>query len=133
VSELRVIPPVPDRDSAFFWEGVADSKLLLQACRGCGALRLPPEPMCGRCRSIDWEPRPAAGSGTVVSWIVSRHPTQADAAPRIVALIQLEEGPRIVSNLVEVAEGEVRNDMAVEVSFADVGGVRLHQFRPVGS
>jgi uncharacterized OB-fold protein len=52
--------------------------------------------------------------------------------PRIVALIELEEGARLVSNLVEVETDKVQNDMAVEVIFADVDQVRLPQFRPVG-
>lgn len=131
MSAPSVIPPVPDHDTAFFWDGVAEGKLLLQACAGCGRTRLPPQPMCPRCQSLEWEAREASGGGTVLSWLVSRHPTDPDAEPRIVALVQLDEGPRVVSNLVDVVAADVANDMAVTVCFADVGGVRLHQFRPV--
>ena len=64
------------------------------------------------------------------SWIVSRHPTEPDDAPRIVALVDLEEGVRLVSNLQDVDPAHVENDMPVEVVFADVDGFTLPQFRP---
>ena len=69
------------------------------------------------------------------SWILSHHPTQPDEAPRIVALIELDEGVRLVSNLQDIDAADVKNDMAVEVDFADLdtfdgGTVRLPQFRP---
>ena len=126
-------PPTPDRDSQFFWDGVAAGRLLLQACSECGTLRFPPQPMCGSCRSFEWEARDASGRGTVLSWIVSRHPTEPDAEPRTVGLVELEEGPRIVSNLVEVEARDDLNDITVEVGFAEVGGVALHHFRPVAT
>lgn len=128
---MTVRPPTPDRDSEHFWQGVADGRLLLQHCSSCGTVRFPPQPMCGSCRSFDFEARDAAGRGTVLSWIVSRHPTEADAEPRAVGLIELDEGPRIVSNLVDVEGYDDLNDIAVEVGFAEVGGVALHHFRPV--
>jgi uncharacterized OB-fold protein len=61
---------------------------------------------------------------------VSHHPTEADDAPRIVALVELDEGVRLVSNLQDIEPEEVRNDMAVEVVFMEIDGVRLPQFRP---
>jgi uncharacterized OB-fold protein len=125
-----VIPPVPDADDAYFWDGVAQHKLLLQSCADCGALRHPPGPMCPRCRSLRWNTREASGRGTVYTWLVSRHPTELDAQPRIVALVQLAEGVRLVSNLVDVEPTDVRNDMAVELTFVDYAGTVLPQFRP---
>ena len=87
--------------------------------------------MCPHCGSVEWDTREASGRGTVHSWILSHHPTKQDDLPRIVALIDLEEGVRLVSNLREVAVHDVRNDMPVEVMFANVEGVTLPQFRPV--
>jgi uncharacterized protein len=124
-----VIAPVPDADDAFFWDGVRRGALLLQACADCGAIRHPPAPMCARCRSLRWEAREASGRGTVYSWIVSRHPTAPDTQPRVVVLVQLDEGVRVVSNLVEADPGDVRNDMPVEVVFVDYDGTVLPQFR----
>ncbi len=125
-----VIPPVPGADVAFFWDGVRAGRLLLQACADCGAVRHPPAPMCARCRSLRHEARESTGRGTVYSWIVSRHPTEPDAQPRIVALVQLDEGVRLVSNLVDVEPADVHNDMPVEVVFVDHDGTVLPQFRP---
>ena len=62
--------------------------------------------------------------------MVSHHPTQPDAEPRIVVLVDLEEGVRLVANLQGLAWAEVTNDLPVEVFFAPVDGVVLPQFRP---
>jgi uncharacterized OB-fold protein len=121
------------RDQDFFWEGVKAGRLLIQKCRDCGALRQPPGPMCPHCLSLAWEPQESAGRGTVAAWIVSKHPTQPDANPRIVALIDLDEGVRMISNLQGIDNAEVRPGIPVELVFAEVNGQTLPQFRPVGS
>jgi hypothetical protein len=86
--------------------------------------------MCPRCGSLEWDDQELAGRGRVHSWIASHHPTEPDDAARIVALIELDEGVRLVSNLQDIDSEDVENDMAVEVVFMDVDGVRLPQFRP---
>ncbi len=86
--------------------------------------------MCPACGSTSWGADELSGRGTVHSWIVSHHPSHADDSPRIVALIALEEGIRLVSNLQDIDPADVANDMPVEVVFLDVDGVRLPQFRP---
>jgi uncharacterized OB-fold protein len=117
-------------DQVFFWEGVDRGKLLFQRCSRCGSVRQPPGPMCPECQSLEWQPQEAAGRGVICAWIISKHPTRPDANPRIVILVELDDGPRLVSNLQGVAPDEVRLGMPVEVSFQDVDGVFLHQFRP---
>jgi uncharacterized OB-fold protein len=89
--------------------------------------------MCPKCQSLEWESQEAAGHGVVRAWVVSKHPTRPDANPRIVILVELGDGPRLVSNLQGLAPAEVRLGMAVEVVFQDVDGVFLHQFRPAGA
>jgi uncharacterized protein len=126
-----VIPPTIEKDDEYFWQGVSEGRLLLQRCASCHTLRHPPVPMCGRCHSLQWDTHPAAGRGTVHSWILSHHPTEPDAVPRIVVLVELDEGLRIVSNLCDVGVDEVRNEMRVEVCFRELDGVLLPQFRPV--
>jgi hypothetical protein len=86
--------------------------------------------MCPACGSLEWTTKQMSGRGTVHSWIVSRHPTQLDEAPRVVAIIALDEGPRFVSNLIDVEPTDVTNEMPVVAIFVDVDGVRLPQFRP---
>jgi uncharacterized protein len=124
-----VIPPVPDLNDQYFWDGVLDHRLLVQRCVSCSVLRLPPVPMCGSCHSTEWDTLQASGDGTIYSWILSRHPSQHDDTPRIVVLVQLAEGPRFVSNLVDTAVEDVRNDMPVRLCFREIDGVLLPQFQ----
>jgi uncharacterized OB-fold protein len=121
--------PLADRDSQFFWDGVRDGQLLLQSCTECGRLRYPPGPMCPRCGCLEWKPKQSPGRGTVYSWVLSHHPTEPDAQPRIVVLVDLEEGVRMVANLWQVPVAEVRNGMPVEAFFTEVDGVPLPAFR----
>jgi uncharacterized OB-fold protein len=127
----HVVLPEIDYDDESFWNGVKQGKLLLARCAQCSRLQHPPSPMCPHCGSVEWEAQEASGRGTVQSWIVSRHPTEPDDAPRIVALVDLDEGVRLVSNLHDVEVADVKNDTPVEVVFAEVDGFTLPQFRPV--
>ena len=128
----EVQAPIPGRDDAFFWEGVAQHRLLLQHCAQCDHVRMPPGPMCPQCHSLEWEARDASGRGTVHSWILSHHPTEADAAPRIVVLVDLAEGVRLISNLLCDLD-DVEPEMPVEVVFRDYHGVVLPQFVPAAA
>jgi len=126
----RAVAPEPDSDDRFFWDGVVAGKLLVRQCRGCGWLQHPPSPMCPACGALEWDVQELSGAGVLCSWIVSHHPSEPDAAARIVVLVDLEEGVRMASNLIDVAPGSIENGMAVRVDFVDVDGVRLPQFRP---
>jgi uncharacterized OB-fold protein len=129
----QIVEPVPGYDDAWFWDGAAQGRLLVRACGSCGRLQHPPTPLCPACGSSSWTTREASGRGKLYSWVLSRHPTEPDADPRVVALIELEEGVRLVSNLVDIDVEAVRNDMDVEVCFVEAGSVVLPQFRPAGS
>src|SRR5258708_3125270 len=118
------------RDQDFFWEGVKAGKLLFQKCEECGAIRQPPGPMCPHCQSLRWIAHESRGRGTVSAWLVSKHPTKPDENPRIVALVDLEDGVRMITNLQEIEGAEVALGMPVELFFADVSGNTLPQFRP---
>ena len=120
------------RDQDFFWEGVKAGKLLIQKCVDCGALRQPPGAMCPHCQSLKSTSQESTGRGTVAAWIISKHPTMPDASPRIVALIELEEGVRMISNLQGIDHADVALGMPVEVFYAEVNGTTLPQFRPAG-
>jgi len=122
---------VTDADNRFFWDGVREGRLLLQRCRSCAALRHPPGPMCARCLSLEWEAVEASGRGTIHSWVVSHHPTEPDAEPRVVVLVDLEEGVRMVGNLTGTPWRDIHNEAPVRVHFADVEGVPLPQFAVV--
>jgi len=124
--------PVMTPDTVFFWEGAARGELLAQKCGGCGALHHPPRPMCPHCQSTERSAVKLSGHGVVYSWVVPRHPVLPIFAPdTVVALIELDEGIRIVSNVTGVPVDSMRNGLAVEVYFAPtVKGGAVPVFRP---
>ncbi|MFD8740641.1 bifunctional MaoC family dehydratase N-terminal/OB-fold nucleic acid binding domain-containing protein [Streptomyces sp. NPDC059618] len=110
--------PVINRDNAGFWEGVGRHRLLIQRCTDCGALRFPWLPGCGACGGPDWDTVESGGEGTVYSYVVMHHPPfPAFDPPYAVALVELAEGVRIVSNVVGVPHDEVRIGMPVRLAF----------------
>jgi len=123
--------PAITHDNAFFWEGIAAGTLLLQRCR-CGRLRHPPGPVCPVCHSFEWEAVPASGRGRVYSVAVAHHPAIPPFEyPNPIGLVELEEGPRIVANLVGVAPDAIRIGMPVRCEIVEVEeGWKLPQFRP---
>ena len=102
-----VIPPSPTLGDQFFWDAIAESRLVFQRCASCGVVRHPPAPMCGECHSVEWDTQESSGHGHVYTWIVSHHPTKPDAEPRVVVLVELDEGIRFVSNLLGVPEADL--------------------------
>jgi uncharacterized protein len=124
--------PIVTPDAAFFWEGAKRGELLAQRCASCGDLQHPPRPMCPRCHRVQRDLVRLSGRGEVYSWIIPRHPPPVGfAEPPIVAVIQLEEGIRLVSNVVGVATGQVAIGLEVEVQFEPtVGGYAVPVFRP---
>jgi 3-oxo-4,17-pregnadiene-20-carboxyl-CoA hydratase alpha subunit len=124
--------PATSKDTEFFWEGAARGELLIQRCSSCGTLRHPPRPACGACRSFDWDTVRASGRGEVYSHVTVHHPVVPPfEAPYDVALIQLDEGVRLVSNVIGVAPEDVRIGMPVEVVFQGVDEeLTLPLFRP---
>lgn len=131
---IKRMRPVRNQDTAFFWEGVDAGELRIQRCRGCDTLRHPPAPACPECQSLEWEALAASGRGEVYSFVVMHYPEIPPFDyPNLVALVELEEGTRLVSNLVGVKRQDVHIGMPVQVEFAEVEpGFYLHQFRPRG-
>jgi hypothetical protein len=121
------------RDDDFFWEGALQGKLLIQGCDDCRTLVHPPLPMCSNCQSLNLTPVECSGRGEVLSWVVSKHPTRADTEERVVALVQLEEGVRLVSNLQGVSIDAIPPSLAVEVFYEVFDEIALPQFRPAGA
>jgi uncharacterized protein len=123
-------PPPPD-DSAFFWNGLEENELRIQRCGGCGALRHPPRPMCPQCNSLDYDHVVSSGKGKVYSFVVHHHPpVPGREMPFTVGLIELEEGTRIVGNVIEIDPSEVQVGLPVEVVFVNDGTRTLPQWRP---
>ena len=132
--EHPIPAPTIHPDNEGFWEGVKRQELVLQRCQGCGTWSHPPRPMCPKCRSSEREWAPASGRGTVHSWVTYRDsPHPGFQAPYSVVLVELEEGVRMVSNLVDVKPEAVTIGMPVEVVFDRVTDeVLLPKFRKAG-
>ncbi|HSV83209.1 MAG TPA: OB-fold domain-containing protein [Ramlibacter sp.] len=126
--------PMVGHDNAFWWEGVARRELRIQQCADCGQLRHPPRPMCPQCRSLHWAHIAASGRGTIHSYTVHHTSLEGLGSPYVVALIDLEEGNRLISNVIDVDHREVRIGMPVQVTFHHVGPAQmLPLFRPVAA
>jgi uncharacterized OB-fold protein len=131
---IRPAPIVTD-DSKTFWEAARDGRLVAQRCRECGRLRHPPRPMCPECHSIDHETVDLAGTGTVYSYAILHHPQHpAFSYPVVAVLVDLDEGVRVVSNLVGVQPRDVGIGMPVRVTFeATADDMAVPVFEAAGS
>ena len=127
--------PALTQDNSFFFEGAARHQLLIQRCTNCGTLRHPPRPACAVCRSFEWDTLEASGRGTVYSFVVNHYPqVPAFDYPLVVALVELEEGTRLVANVSGITPDTVAIGMAVEAGFEDFDDdLSLPVFHPVES
>ena len=125
--------PVPSEDSKPFWDAAKKGQLQLQHCLDCGAYRFPPSVLCPECNSMSSEWTAVSGRGKVYSFVVfhrAYHPGFAGDLPYAVACIELEEGPRLLSNIVGIPPEQVRCDMPVEVVFEEITpDISLPKFR----
>ena len=130
--------PVLDVETRPFWEACQRGRLMLQRCMDCGHIRFPPTRFCSRCRSVKCEWIESKGHGRVFSWIVVRHPVPrevyAQEVPYVVALIDLDEGVRIPSNIIDCKPEDVSAGMPVSVVFRAVTPeVTLPLFQPIAN
>jgi uncharacterized OB-fold protein len=127
--------PTPSPPTEAFWAATADSQFLLQRCRACASAQFYPKVTCTTCGSSDLDWEAASGRGTLHTFTVARRPTHPafeGTEPYVVAIIELEEGPRVTSNLVECPLDEVRVGMAVELVWDEqnADGIRLPLWQP---
>ena len=128
--------PIVDAVSAPYWEAAKRQEFVMQRCDDCARLRFPPTTSCWYCLSPNTTWTPLSGRGTVWSYILMHqlyYPAFADELPYPVAVIETEEGVRLISNLVQVAREDIEIGMAVEVVFEDVTDeFAIPKFRPAG-
>jgi uncharacterized OB-fold protein len=118
MEEISRPAPLLNDDNRVYWDAAREGRLVTQRCQNCGRLRHPPRPMCPACHSLEFEVIDLVGDGVVYSYAILHHPQNPRFEyPVLAALIDLEEGVRVLSNLVEVDPSEIAIGMPVTVDF----------------
>ena len=136
--EKRYKKPLPriDEESKGFWEACQRHELYVQQCGACGAYRHYPRAVCPACLSSDTRWVQSSGRGTVYTFTVTYQnlaPGFRESLPYVLAYVELDEGVRLLTNIIGCAPEAVTIGMPVEVTFEDVTPeVTLPKFRPLG-
>lgn len=124
--------PIVNPDSRVYWDGARQGRLMIRKCKACGAMHFLPRYLCPACWSAELDWIQASGHGTVHSFTVIRRaplPAFAGRVPYVVALIDLDEGPRMMANILGDDALQTRIGDRVEVRFEERGeGAKVPQF-----
>ena len=117
--------PLPEMEGLTkeFYDFCRQGELRFQRCSNCNAFRHVPREICSECNSFDWQWVASSGRGSVYSWTVverALHPDFIDATPMAPVIIELEEGVRMLSNIVNMAPQNLTMGMPVQVEFKAV-------------
>jgi hypothetical protein len=137
MAEYPGFVPTPTPETQPYWDGAKRGELRLQFCRSCEQFYFYPRPVCGHCLSRDVEWRAVSGRGRLHTFTVNYRQSRNAPfpAPFVIAIVELDEGPRVMTNLVDVDPdpSKLRCEMPVEVVFAAVTDeVTLPRFRLAG-
>lgn len=124
--------PALNLDNRFWFDAARQQRLVVQRCTSCKALRHPPGPCCPTCRSFGWDTVEASGQATLYSFVVAHHPRHpAFDYPLVVAVVELEEGTRLITNLVGATPDEIRIGMPLTLEWLEADPeLTLPVFRP---
>lgn len=126
--------PVPTPETAPFWDAARREVLELQRCEPCDAFYFYPRPVCPRCSSTDVRWESISGRARLHSYLIAHTPAPGfeSDVPYAVAVVRLDEGPMLTTNLVDIeaTPEALVLDMALEVTFVDRGDLKLPVFRP---
>lgn len=126
--------PQPSADTKSFWDGCKEHQLRFQKCLNCGHILWPPSIICPLCYSYDAEWIVASGKGKVYTFVVYHHlyhKAFEEDIPYVTAIVELDEGPHLLTNIVGCNPDKVRCDMPVEVIWEDITGeFSLPKFKP---
>ena len=131
----RVLPQ-PTPETQHFWDGTKAGEIRLQRCTDCQAAYFPPRPFCPKCASRNVEVFKATGRGFLYSYVINHRPRpDLGAEPHSIAVVQLDEGPRMMTNIVGCPQTPeaLKLDMPVEATFETFGDIALPFFQPVGA
>ena len=132
-SKLPVPRPTPE--TQHFWDGTKAGELLLQQCNDCSHVYFPPRPFCPKCGHREVSVVKASGKATLYSYVINHRPHPAFDGPYSIATVELEEGPRMMTNIVDVEQTPeaLQLDMALEVKFEPLNDdITLPYFKPAG-
>lgn len=131
---MRSDLPIPEHDTEAFWSAARERELLIRRCLACDHVFFYPRPFCPECWSTDVEWRRASGRGIVYTYSVVRRndlPPFRDRVPYVAAIVELDEGPRVSTNIVDCDPDDVSIGMLVEVTFREESEViALPVFKP---
>lgn len=125
--------PKATPETRHYWDGAKAGELRLQRCKSCAHVYFPPRPFCPDCSSRDVEVFAASGKATLHSYIINELGAPGREPPFAIAIVQLAEGPRMMSNILECDQTPeaLQLDMPLEVTFEKLtDDVTLPQFRP---
>mgnify|MGYP006280113507 FL=1 len=129
--------PRPAPESLPYWQAAKEHRLALPRCEDCEKFWHPPSRTCPHCLSANFSFKDVSGRGKVFSFVTFHRvyrPAFAEEVPYVVALVELEEGPRLLTNILGVSHEDVRCEMPVEVVFDDYDeDISIPKFRPVGA
>ncbi|NUR83192.1 MAG: Zn-ribbon domain-containing OB-fold protein [Nonomuraea sp.] len=119
--------PKPTPETQPFWDGAAAGELRIQRCTQCERHYFYPRPACPRCGSEQVEWVTASGRGTLYSYVINHGPAPGFEAPYVIAVVELEEGVRMMTNLVGVEPDpeQLPLDLPLRVTFEERGDVRV--------
>lgn len=127
--------PKPTPETQHYWDGTKEGELRLQRCSSCSHVYFPPRPFCPECASQDVEVFAASGKGTLYSYVINHRAPKGWEAPYSLAVVQLDEGPRMMTNIIGCPQTPeaLQLDMPVEVTFDQVSEeIALPKFKPAG-
>lgn len=125
--------PTPTPETIHFWEGTRCGELRLQRCRDCSHRYFPPRPFCPSCLSRDIEVFQASGRAKLYSYVIAHRPAPGFEAPYSIAVVELAEGPRMMTNIVDCPQSPeaLQLDMELQVVFEKISDeITLPLFRP---
>ncbi|MFT3866729.1 MAG: Zn-ribbon domain-containing OB-fold protein [Solirubrobacterales bacterium] len=134
MSESTRALPQRNEENSRFWDSCSEHAMELQKCDSCGRFWYYPSPICPHCGSLEFTWAPVSGRGVVHSftWVHRAAPGFEDLVPYAYALVELEEGPVMATNIVGVGEPGLKIGLPVAVSYLDLNDeVTLPLFEPV--
>ncbi len=125
--------PQPTPETQHFWDGTQAGELRLQRCDACAKVYFPPRPFCPACASRQVRSFAASGRGSLYSYVIHHRKVPGFTPPYAIAVVQLDEGPRLMSNIIDCPQTPeaLELDMRLEVAFEKLDDtITLPLFRP---